>query len=648
MRVDEVSVQYWRNLRDVTISVSPDTALVCLVGENGTGKSNILELLSAAAHELGISQGVALSRGNPLDESHSFTVTVTVPTEDLEVEPIRAALSQQSHAWNGQLCFRSERPETGTHTSSLTAPGLSLDAGVSQTVAQQVVQQLRQRQEVQHLYLDADRSYPPVQVQPHQLAEMWSQNWQSADWTKQWAYQPTKTLYEEWIKYFIATEEQFSTQFVAGMRRAQRDQSPAPEFMDPFVSFKESVVAVLPHLHFMGVQPHGTSRTILFDTAGLELSFSQLSGGEREIAFLIGQIERFRLRRGLLLIDEPELHLNPDLLRAWLSYLSGTVENGQVWAATHSLEAVEVAGPQASFVFERDRDTRMVQRVSSLDGRPVISALSAVLGAPAFSLNRLCFIYVEGDRQTRERERFFAVVGDAEVNRFLEGGSCDEVKRRLSEVRELAEETHEQLHVGAVIDRDFRSDAEAVALEAENGMHVLRCHEVENLFLAPDALCVVLGRAGRVEAAEAVVKRASDESAGIWVAQHAAASFGRGNLDVPRSSLARFGAIGWATLENGWSGLAQQSAASFDEPDLQRRWRAAINAGVNEYRTLRDGPDVWLHCLGKQSLSRVARAVGLSGATSLEHHVVQLWADGVVARPGALIALREYVASLRP
>lgn len=51
---------------------------------------------------------------------------------------------------------------------------------------------------------------------------------------------------------------------------------------------------------------------------------------------------------------EPELHLNADLVRAWVSYLKGTVKTGQIWIATHSLEAVEVAGQTATFVLERD------------------------------------------------------------------------------------------------------------------------------------------------------------------------------------------------------------------------------------------------------------------------------------------------------
>jgi predicted ATPase len=145
---------------------------------------------------------------------------------------------------------------------------------------------------------------------------------------------------------------------------------------------------------FTGVESKG--RTLLFDTTGLELSFSQLSGGEREIAFLIGQIDRFGLRQGLFLLDEPELHLNADLIRAWVAYLTGSVQTGQIWLATHSLEAVEAAGQEATFVLERNEDTKRVDTLARLDTRPVLSVLSRAVGTPAFSISKLLFCLRRG------------------------------------------------------------------------------------------------------------------------------------------------------------------------------------------------------------------------------------------------------------
>jgi predicted ATP-dependent endonuclease of OLD family len=142
------------------------------------------------------------------------------------------------------------------------------------------------------------------------------------------------------------------------------------------------IAQVLPHILFVGVDSKG--KTLLFDTTGMELSFNQLCGGEREIAFLVGQIDRFQLKHGLFLLDEPELHLNADLIRSWVAYLTSTVTSGQTWLATHSLEAVEAAGQQATFILERNQETRKVESLARLDTRPALSALARAVGTPAF------------------------------------------------------------------------------------------------------------------------------------------------------------------------------------------------------------------------------------------------------------------------
>ncbi|MEN2512771.1 AAA family ATPase, partial [Gordonia polyisoprenivorans] len=503
MRVSRLAIRSWRNLRDVDLNMDKAAPLVCLVGENGAGKSTVLEVLSAAAHSLGISQGVQNTRGDIFTEPHDIDITVYVPPEEIQfsessyfTDELRDAASR----WTGELHLHSVR---GSATQSTVSAGVSTqadlnssaqaDTRLSERLGDAVVAALRERRETQHLYLDADRAYPPAEVPLHEYGQIFSQEWRNPDVTRNSAFQPSRTLYTEWIKYFVGVDENELSKYSMALRRARDSGNPDPKFDDPFEGYAASLRQVLPHLRFAGVaKGGGQPRTPIFDSAGIELAFSHLSGGEREVAFILGQIDRFRLRRGLLLIDEPELHLNPDLLRRWLAYLRDTIVSGQVWIATHSLEAVEVAGPSATFVFERNPETRLVTAPKLLSGRPVLSALSAAVGSPAFALGKLRFIYIEGDRQTRERERFYAVCGDETTNRFLEGGGCRDVLRRLSDIKTLSAESQEQLHIGGVIDRDFRTDSQADELERDYSVHVLGCHEVENLFLHPEAIDALL------------------------------------------------------------------------------------------------------------------------------------------------------------
>ena len=647
MRIVRLTIRKWRNLRDVDLEVQDQPPLVCLIGENGTGKSAVLELLSAASHHLGISQGVDLPRGDPFADEHDITVVAQVPADDLllQDEALANAMQEVGGSWTGGLCLTSRHDSTGLRIMSVAAEGITPPG--DQEIAQHIVRLLRQRKETQHLYLDADRSYPPVQIEPHFYGDIWAQDWKSPEFTRNWAYRPTRTLYDEWMKYFIGVEERSAVEHITGIRRARDAGSAEPVFVDPFDSYREALRKVLPHLHFVGVESSGQRRMPVFDSAGLELSFFKLSGGEREISFLIGQIDRFKLQRGLLLIDEPELHLNPDLLRNWLAYLRDTITEGQIWIATHSLEAVEVAGPNATFVFERDRNDRIVRAPSVLAGRPVLSALSAAVGSPAFAIGRLRFIYVEGDRLSRERERFFAVCGDADQNRFLEGGSCSEVLRKFDDVRSLADASDEQLHIGAVLDRDFRSDVEVNQLNSEVGVHVLSCHEIENVFLQPEALEVLLDRAGRGhESASDILRDAADYHAGLWIAQRAASAIAN-KVNIPRESLAVLSDKRWIAIDIEWGEIVRQSTGIFGG-DEQDDWSQALELVRDEYRAIRDDANLYELCLGKQCLSGVAIALEFRSTEALEKQVVQLWDTNEIERPPAVVALREYVSRLTP
>lgn len=638
MRVRRLCINSWRNLRDIDLELPPDASLVCLVGENGTGKSAVLEMLAACAHQLGIAQGVEMARGNPLSEPHDVLVEVQINPGAVDLpQHLAERLQALGQAWTGQLQL-----ERSLTDSLLRAPEIA-DEDLARAVAASVVDSLRQRSETQHMYLDADRAYPPMEIQPYQYNDIWQQNWDDPNFTRMWAHRPTRTLYEEWLKYFIGLEQRASTEYITAIRRAREAGDQEPSFQDPFDSFKSAVGTVLPHLSFVGVESMGTSRTVLFDSVGQSLNFAHLSSGEREIAFLVGQIDRFQLRRGLLLIDEPELHLNPDLVRTWLAYLRETVDDGQVWIATHSLEAVEVTGPPNTFVFERELGTRLVRNPRTLAGRAVVAALSAAIGAPAFSVAQLRFVFIEGDRQGRERERFFAVCGEPAVNRFLEGGSCSEVLRRLGSVRILADETDENLHVGGVIDRDFRTAEEATRVAEEHGVHVLGCHEIENVFLDPTSLTILIERSALTLDPLTTVRAASDAHAGLWVAQAAAWSL-HDQLSIPKRVMTVLSDQHFQRLTERWNDLEEASVAAFIDGNTE--WRAALARALANYRELRDGDRLWAECLGKQSLGRVASALGLASVESLTRQVVKLWDDGITEPPTAVRALRGYVASL--
>lgn len=489
IEIRNITINQWRNFENIELRLDDETGLVCIVGANGTGKSHLLELIATCAHRLGLSQGVEIPRGDPFSDLHKFSLQFYL-AEGVSAGVDQGLVGERDFPeWDRTLTIQSEHL-IGSNTLTRIEAGGIADVNRRANFAASVIKRLGQSTDVHFLSLDADRAYPKKNINVHEIAQAYETDWAGLEFTRGRSFKTSTTLYDEWIKYFLGQENQCGARLMQNMRRAKKLGAERPEFEDHFEADTSSLQKVLPHVVFTGVD--SKQHTLLFDTTGLELSFNQLSGGEREIAFLIGQIDRFGLRKGLFLLDEPELHLNADLIRTWVAYLTGTVETGQVWLATHSLEAVEAAGLHATFVLERNEETRKVDSLARLDTRPVLSALSRAVGTPAFSISQLLFVFVEGEEGVGEREFFRKLAGLPQSVRFMECGSCNEVVRRVTDIKALANEAEAGIRIGGVVDRDFRSEADATALTRDHGVFVLPVHEAENFFLHPVMLRLLL------------------------------------------------------------------------------------------------------------------------------------------------------------
>lgn len=77
--------------------------------------------------------------------------------------------------------------------------------------------------------------------------------------------------------------------------------------------------------------------------SGVEHGVDDLSSGEQEALGMMYYVRRLSARGGILLIDEPEVHLHPTLQRAVLSIVETVAQRAQVWMTTHSPKLVAEA-----------------------------------------------------------------------------------------------------------------------------------------------------------------------------------------------------------------------------------------------------------------------------------------------------------------
>lgn len=645
MQIININIRQWRHFENIEFDIDKDTNVVCLVGANGTGKSHILELIAACAERLSITRGIDIPRGSPFSDPHDISLTFYINNHVSEnVEEQLQSLDGFAQ-WDRTIVVQhSNIPPL--NIDKIKAGGFENDRD-GQNFAQQVKNILHRSNDVHFLSLDANRAYPKQQLNVNHMAQAYEIDWKGVEYTKGRSFRSTHTLYDEWIKYFLAIENEIGTQLTQELRRSKKSGEPAPEFMDPFEVYATTLQEVLPHIQFIGVD--SKSRTIMFDTTGLELSFDKLSGGEREIAFLIGQIDRFGLRNGLFLLDEPELHLNADLIRSWVSYLNGTIETGQIWLATHSLEAVEAVGQHATFVLERDNESRKVNTVERLDNRPVLSALSRAVGTPAFSVSQLAFIFIEGEESVGERERFRNLAGNSDHIRFIESGSCKEVSRRVGAVRSLINEVEEEIRIGGIVDRDFLTQDDIQRLRDESNIYVLQVHEVENFFLHPATLQTLLTQNGIADVIpETIIQQKADRRAGAWIFQYLMSlSYAKKLSPIPEAAKEYIKNLTWEQLISEHDDPFEEviTLSGFQDP-IQTRFRRLLTSSKRNYERKRTENSFWKICEGKQVLQEISSSVGYTNSSTLIRACFVVWSQEDAELSDELLNFREYLSSL--
>lgn len=615
MKITKLNIIKWRAFNNIEINIPKESTLIALIGENGVGKSSILDIVNTAAHHLGLASGVDIPRGNPFNDEHEIKIDFYInPNIKIELRDSTWKKIAADFNFDGEILFISQNTK-GNHTHNVFIKNLPYDR-LNTEISDGIINSLRSNKDTFHLSLDADRAYPPRPIQAHEYVQSLDQDWEDIQFKKHRSHYSSRNKYDEWMKFCVGTEAKKATESYQLQRQALTNGTEAPSFIDHFESYGKSVNKVLPHLQFLGVDTK--EKTLIFDSTGSKLTFNQLSGGEREIAFVVGQIRRFELENGLLLIDEPELHLNPDMVRTWISYLRDSVKDGQTWIATHSMEAVEAAGLECTFVVERNLDTKKIDKVIALNEQPALSILSAAVGSPAFSISKKAFVFIEGDRQGVERDKFYRLLGliDSATNiRFMEGGGCYEVVRKFEACNILAESADQQLNVGAIVDKDFRCDEEILQL-TNMGVFVLPFHEIENAFLYPPALEKILLDVNLGITAQKLIQKLSDKLAGKWILDRAKYT-SNVKLKNPRELNTIWANIAWDSLK----GLDTNSSL-FDEINCENdnektTFIKEIIFSKNKYKEIRETSELWAECEGKQIFSLLSSELGFSKKISL-------------------------------
>lgn len=327
--------------------------------------------------------------------------------------------------------------------------------------------------------------------------------------TDRTAERQSRFLYDYENKY-KNIKTQLGEEFVVATLKGQ-DPNEAPLQR----SIRELFRIFFPGKNFEGVElaDDGSLRFPVTLDTGERHDIDDLSSGEKEIVYGYLWLRTGTPARSVILVDEPELHLNPALVQGLPSFYKKNLADAlsaQVWIVTHSdailRQAVRDPGMAVFHMGRAVNDgENQAHQIDTQD--KVEAAVIDLVGDLAAYRPHAKIVLVEGRRETRFDvdmiRRLFPEL--AERANFIPGGNRRTTSGVTARLLEVLEESGFAGRAVSITDRDLGLIPRA---EADGSILEWPVYEIENFLLDPSVVrgaCQVLLREDPYSTDEEVV-----------------------------------------------------------------------------------------------------------------------------------------------
>lgn len=219
---------------------------------------------------------------------------------------------------------------------------------------------------------------------------------------------------------------------------------------------------------------HITADDISVSSIGIEsadYSASEMSDGERAVFYILGQVLSAN-EGSILIFDEPELHIHKSIISNLWDEIEKLRPDCSFLMITHDIEFAATRIAKKYVV--RNYYSDPAWNISEIpDSELDEQTITLILGS------RKPILFVEGDKTSLDMETYRLCYSEWTV---IPKGSCKDVIQAVSSLRKLNEDMPIlNIKCAGIIDRDTRDSSQIQELE-EQGIKVLPCSEIENIF----------------------------------------------------------------------------------------------------------------------------------------------------------------------
>ena len=245
---------------------------------------------------------------------------------------------------------------------------------------------------------------------------------------------------------------------------------------------------LIPGKRFDGPTPTSTGELHFpVFTAGSSHDLNELSSGEKEIVFGYLRTRARAARNSVIIVDEPELHLNPAMIRGLPTLYQkhiGSALNNQIWLVTHSDVFLRTA------FYDSDMELFHMAVGGEVPGSNQITRISQ-----RSEFDRACIDLIGDIANYRPDQPVLIVEGQQQFDilvlrrlfsemlkgvNVLEAGGKGQVLQRQASLRDSAKKAGQTKTILSITD----SDGDRVSDESK-GQYQWPAYHIENYLLAP-------------------------------------------------------------------------------------------------------------------------------------------------------------------
>ena len=266
---------------------------------------------------------------------------------------------------------------------------------------------------------------------------------------------------------------------------------------------KELFKTFFPGKKFLGPQPKSDG-SISFDVktpSGAIHDINELSSGEKEVLYGYLRLWNTAPKNSVLLIDEPELHLNPRLVSGLANFYHehlGKPLGNQLWLVTHSDTLIrEAVGVENFRVFHLQSSSESLcenQATEIKANEDIKRVIISLVGESAY-LPEAKIVILEGGGDTEFDKRMVSLLFpqfSSKVN-IISGGN----KKRVADLYQILEKVSRDADISAKVYAINDSDINISNLQnksdiIESNCYTWNVYHIENYLLEPHFIIKVI------------------------------------------------------------------------------------------------------------------------------------------------------------